>query len=85
MRSRKEIPSSPFVWGLSGLAKYMGVSRPTLWRIRNSNTRTPEEKKLLAPRIIDGSAAFPKSNIDKFMSPEMTPVGAAIHDPFTHE
>lgn len=60
----------------------MGVSRPTLWRIRNSNTRTPEEKKLLAPRIIDGSPAFRKQDIDKFMS---TPVGAAIHDPFPHE
>lgn len=83
-RRKSSSATSPFVWGLSGLADYMGVSRATLWRIRNASTRTTEEKKLLRPRIIDGQAAFPKSNIDKFMSPEMTPAGATIHDPFPH-
>jgi len=83
--NRKTNTASAYIWSLSGLAEYMGVSRPTLWRIRNSNTRTDEEKKLLSPRIIDGSAAFSKSNIDKFMAAEMTPAGASIHDPFSHQ
>jgi hypothetical protein len=78
-------PTSAYVWGLSAAADYLGISRKTLWRIRNSTTITAAEKRLLQPRIINGQAAFAKASLDKFMNPVLNAPGAKVHDPFPHE
>lgn len=74
---------SAYVWGFAGCARYLGISRITLWRILNSPERTKREKDLLSPRIISGRPAFKKSNLDEFMRPAMNAEGAQVHDPFS--
>lgn len=85
MPARKQRQSAAYVWGFKAAAEYLGFSKTTFWRMRNSNTFTEEEKRMLTPRIIGGQPAFKKSTLDKFMAPELNAPGAKVHDPFPHE
>lgn len=84
MPARKNKPSSAYIWGYTGAADHLGIDRKTFWRMRNSNTLTGREKKMLTPRIIGGQPAFKKTTLDEFMSPELNAPGAKAHDPFPH-
>lgn len=82
MASRNTKPNSQYVWSLKGAADYLGISGATFWRMRHSPDLSPQEKRLISPRIIGSQAAFKKSDLDRFMSPELNAPGAKIHDPF---
>ena len=72
-----------FVWGAPRAAAYLGVSRQTFWRLRNSKELSETERKLLTPRILQGRIAFRKRDLDLFMSPSLNAPGAKAHDPFS--
>lgn len=74
-----------FIWGFAKAAKYLGVSRMTLWRIIHSPERTEQERKLLTPRIVSGRVAFRKRDLDLFMSPALNAPGARPHNPFSND
>lgn len=82
MPARRQKESSAYVWGHTAAAVYVGLSRSSFWRMRNSNTLTEAEKKMLTPRIINGQPAYKKSTLDTFMSPALNAPGAKTHDPF---
>ena len=89
MPARINKAASAYVWGFQGAADYLGVSRRTFLRIRQSNTTTAFEKRLLTPRIIGGQPSFRKAELDKFMSPALNAPGAKVTDtissPHQHE
>ncbi len=74
-----------YIWGYPAAAKYLGISKMSFWRMRNSTELTEQEKALIKPRILNGRCAFKKANLDLFMSPALNAPDAKPHCPFSHE
>ena len=82
-RRVKPHESAAYIWGIKGAASYLGISEDTFKRWRTDPTIPANQRELLTPRIIRGTAGFKKETLVRFMSPALNADGAVTFNPFS--